>query len=669
MAAFALPVPLWFAVALGLAGVLGLVALLRRRAGWALLCAFIAGNAGQLGLTDPLWFGSLQLRPQGLAPLCYGLLALEAAVAGLALLRHDRLMRLIAGARELGLRRTALLFLLLLGSAVAPMGFMLRHEYLTFLKQVMANGSLLAIHGATLAALAMALPHSMLERIAERADALLAFRPLSFLTAVWVFVITLLLSITAFDQMPRLPDEVAYLFQAKMYAAGQLYVPAPEGALAKALAYDWISILNGKWYSIFPPGWPVVLAGGVAIGAPFIVNPLLSALGVWLGHGFVARIASRRLAALVALLMCVSPWYLAMGATLMSHMLTLVLVLGAWHLVLCTGSRRPLAWALAGLLMGALFLTRPLEGVVIGTLTGLWAMSRADLRSLSGWCAVAAYGGGCILIGALVFPYNQMLTANPFYTPIDEYFDLLWHKGANRLGFGPDIGSPDSWGGVDIWRGHGPLEALIEEQFNLKSMNVELLGWAVGSLLLLYVHLLWGRLTRIDKAMLAVIGCTIAAYSLYWFNGGFYIGPRYWFMTLWPALFLCARGVQTADAMLSGAEPPLARARVAMLVALMAGLTILSFLPWRASEKYWEFRGFHNGYRQMAVAGGVDDALVFVKSGDAGEFGSAFMLNSPALDGPIFVRDLGPVANARIIANVPGRKVIYADGGQKDRRR
>jgi uncharacterized membrane protein len=82
----------------------------------------------------------------------------------LALLRHDRLMRLIAGARELGLRRTALLFLLLLGSAVAPMGFMLRHEYLTFLKQVMANGSLLAIHGATLAALAMALPHSMLER-------------------------------------------------------------------------------------------------------------------------------------------------------------------------------------------------------------------------------------------------------------------------------------------------------------------------------------------------------------------------------------------------------------------------------------------------------------------------------------------------------------------------
>lgn len=36
MAAFALPVPLWFAVALGLAGVLGLVALLRRRAGWAL---------------------------------------------------------------------------------------------------------------------------------------------------------------------------------------------------------------------------------------------------------------------------------------------------------------------------------------------------------------------------------------------------------------------------------------------------------------------------------------------------------------------------------------------------------------------------------------------------------------------------------------------------------
>ena len=51
--------PIWFALMLGLAGALGLAALARPKAVWAVLSAFIAGNAGQLGLTDPLWVGSL----------------------------------------------------------------------------------------------------------------------------------------------------------------------------------------------------------------------------------------------------------------------------------------------------------------------------------------------------------------------------------------------------------------------------------------------------------------------------------------------------------------------------------------------------------------------------------------------------------------------------------
>ncbi|MDQ4421025.1 hypothetical protein OOT33_11365 [Sphingobium sp. DEHP117] len=651
--------PLWFAAMLGLAGALGLIALLRREGMWALAAAFVAGNAGHLGLEDPLWFGALKLKPQGLAQFCYVLIALEAAAAGIALLSGGRLAALWQGAQRLGMRRILLLGLLLLICAVSPMGFVLRHEYTTFAKQVFASADLIAIHGVCLAALAMMAPEEVLRQMGAWGERVAVSPRLPYVAALWAFGVSLLLALTAFDRMPRLPDEVAYLFQAKMYAAGHLYLAAPGGALNAALAYDWISIESGKWFSIFPPAWPAVLALGVAAGAPFIVNPLLTGLAVLLSHSFVARIASTRLAALVTLLLCISPWFLAMGASLMSHPLTLVLVLGAWRLMLVEGRFSVAAWLLAGLLMGALFLTRPLEGVLIGTGTGLWAMSRADLRALSGWIGVAAYGAGCIALGALVFPYNRMLTGNAMATPIDQYFDHLWHKGANRLGFGADIGSPDSWGGVDIWRGHGPLEALIEQQFNLKSMNTELLGWAVGSLLLVYVHLIWGRLNRMDKAMLTVMGATILAYSLYWFNGGFYIGPRYWYMTLWPALYLSARGLQTAAAMTDHAGWAEGRQRVAVVAALMGALGLFAFLPWRAVEKYWEFRGFHSGYREMAAAGATDNALIFVKSDDVSEFGSAFTLNTPDLSGPVFVRDLGPAANAEIIARLPGRAVWH----------
>jgi hypothetical protein len=206
------------------------------------------------------------------------------------------------------------------------------------------------------------------------------------------------------------------------------------------------------------------------------------------------------------------------------------------------------------------------------------------------------------------------------------------------------------------------LEALIEGQFNLKSMNVELLGWVTGSLALLYAHLLWGKKTRADWAMFALIGLTIGTYGLYWFNGGFYIGPRYWFMTLWPALFLSARGLQTAAAKLSGIGAEEARQRIALPAIVMGALALVAFLPWRASEKYWNFRSFHNDYRTLVASGAVDNALVFVKTDEVGDWGSAFMLNSPTLDGTIFLRDLGPAANAAIIARYPGRAVHYVTG-------
>jgi hypothetical protein len=107
--------------------------------------------------------------------------------------------------------------------------------------------------------------------------------------------------------------------------------------------------------------------------------------------------------------------------------------------------------------------------------------------------------------------------------------------------------------------------------------------------------------------MTALIAVTIGAYGLYWFNGGFYIGPRYWFMTLVASdLFLSARGLQTAAAKLSGIGAEEARQRIALPAIVMGALALVAFLPWRASEKYWNFRSFHDDYRTLAASGAVE---------------------------------------------------------------
>jgi hypothetical protein len=650
-------VQIWFAIMLAAASVLTLAAIARRRLFWLVAAVFLAGTSAQLGLTDPQWFGSLQLHPSNFALLCFVVIALQGAIIAAVLLTGGRLAAIWSGARALGVGRIALLFLLLLGSTVAPMGFLQEHKYTRFAVEALADAALLALNWVSLIAVAIFLPKSWRAFGTERINRILAnpSKGLPWLAALWVFAATLFLNLVAFNRLPR-TDEVHYLFQAKTFALGHLYIPAPGDPMNGALQVGTMMFIDGKWFSMFPPGWPAALAVGVALGAPFLVNPLIAALTVPIGHAFASRWASPRLAVLTTLLLMISPWYLAMGASLFSHPLTLLLVLSAWLLMLTEGSRRPFAWFAAGCLLGWLFLTRPLEGLTVGVLTGLWAMTRVNLKTVGGWTAIALYSTGCAAVGSIIFPYNHVLTGDALLTPINLYFDSVWHPGANRLGFGSDIGSPNHWGGLDIWAGHSPLEALVEGQFNLKALNVELLGWSVGSLVLIYVHLLWGRITRADWCMLAVIGATIAAYALYWFNAAFDIGPRYWFILIWPALFLSARGLQTAAATLDRANIADGRETVAALALLLAAVTMLSFLPWRSTGRYWGARGAYDGYRQFAATRSADNALVFVKGGRQ-DYANAFALNSPDLTGPVFLRDQGSAANAQIIARYPGRHV------------
>ena len=650
-------VQIWFAVMLVAAAALTLTAIIRRRLFWLVAAAFLAGTSAQLGLTDPEWFGSLQLRPNSFSLLCFAVIAVQGAIIAAILLTNGRLAAMWAGARTLGPGRVTLLFLLLLGSTAAPMGFLLEHKYARFAVEAMADAAFLALNGTTLIAIGMLLPKSWLALGRERLDEILSnsSKRLPWVAALWVFAATLFLNLTAFNRLPR-TDEVHYLFEAKTFALGHLYFPAPGDPMNGALQPGTLMFVDGKWFSMFPPGWPAALAVGVIFGVPFLINPLIAALTVPVSHAFASRWASPRLAVLTTLLLMVSPWYLAMGASMFSHPLTLLLVLSAWLLMLSEGSRRPFAWFVAGCLLGWLFLTRPLEGLTIGVLTGLWALTRVNLKTVGGWTMIAVYSAGCAAVGSIIFPYNHVLTGDALLTPVNLYFDSVWHHGANRLGFGSDIGSPDHWGGLDIWLGHSPLEALVEAQFNLKALNVELLGWSVGSLSLIYVHLLWGRITRADWSMLVVIGATVAAYALYWFNAAFDIGPRYWFVIIWPALFLSARGLQTASTLLDRVKIADSRETVAALVVLLTAAALLSFLPWRATGRYWGGRGAYSGYREFAATGLADDALVFVNARKP-EFPNAFALNSPDLTGPIFMRDMGPTTNAAIMARYPGRHV------------
>lgn len=652
------PLDRWALSALALALlVLGLS--FRRGAGWfgVLGFVFVTGGAAQLYMTEPSWFPALHLKPQnGREWLMVAVMAGEAAVA-LAALARLGVGRLVAeaGAR-LGWDRIAIFLGLGFAFSSPVLNYVWRGAAAAWLAHVGVGGVLMALHLSVLVAMSQVKsPISGLHRLSP------------IVPATFTVLASLALGAFAFEHLPHVEDEVAYLFQARTFAGGALSVPAPPEAALPGLDYYLLEVRNGQWFSTSVPGWPLALAPFVALGVPWLLNPILAGISVLLAYDIALRRVGRDQADLVALMMASSPWLLAAAASLMPHTLTLTLMLFGWWMVLrARAASGPEArrLVLAGLAMGWIFMTRPLDGLVIGGLTGLWVLAGpgGTLRR------AAVFAAGSVATGSVLLLHNYRMTGSPMRLALSDYLDRHWAPGANAYGFGPDIGPPGGWGALDLWPGHGPLEAVLNTVNLIASLQFELLGWSIGSLALVFAFFLWqGRKLAFDWVMLAVIAAVVLSTAFYWFAESYYFGPRYWFLAAFPLLFLSARGYDALRARFPRADG-MTVVRIDCILGLCCLFGLLVFTPWRGVAKFHEYGNFHKSYREAARTGQFGNAVVILAP--SGDKGSAFFLNDPWLSGPgpIFLHDTGTLDEDALRAAFPGREVIRYDPGWTRRR-
>ena len=614
-----------------------------------LVAALFIGGAAQLYITRPLWFPELKLRPAGgiVGLLPFLAIAAQAAIALAVHLRTGAIDGLKTLLTAIGPMRVIAFLILLSAFNVSWLAYASSGDYVDFAVHVVAAAVVMGINLLTiLAMLRVASPIRDLPLI-----------PILPLVAA-TFGLSVLMSLFGFERIPHVEDEVVYLFQARTFAAGALSAPAPADALLPGLEYYLLDVRDGQWLAVTPPGWTSVLSLGVLFGAPWLVNPVLGALIVLLAHGVVVRATEDRARAdLVALLLATSPWLIGMSGSLMTHNITLFMMLLAWRLLLAdeTTKHRVALALIAGLAMGWAFLARQLEAAVVGTLTGLWLL-RNFPRDLG---RVVAYGIGCLLTASLFFAHNWALTGDPLLAPLQLYVSELWQEGANAYGFGPGIGPPNGWGELDLARGHSPFEGLVNTIHNLFILNFDTFGWGIGSLALLWAFLLYRRPDGLEWAMAAIGAAIITAVFFYWFAGSFYIGARYWYAAFLPLVVLSAGGYLRIRARLEtkGLDPALAGR--ALTVLILFGLIV--FTSWRGVAKYRTYADFRSDTAVAHAQGTFGNALVIVST--TRDIGAAFGLNDPFLgdDAPLFVMDLGDAGNAAMMAAMPDRDVIYFD--------
>lgn len=473
-----------------------------------------------------------------------------------------------------------------------------------------------------------------------------------WLAAAFTFVASAALAVLVFERIPHVPDSMAYAFQARTYAAGLAYLPSP----VVREPFDQFLLMDegGKWFSVFPPGWPLVLALGMKAGIPWLINPALGAIGVLLAHALVTALVARGTANVVAILLALSPTYLYMAASWMAHLLSIVCTLSALLAIHRARVGNPLWGGAAGLAIGLLFLTRPIEGAVVGFIGCLWALVPWARRLRSTALAVGFVG---VLPGVGLFLANNwLLTGHPLRDPIQHYFDRTFYPGCNTLGFGPDKGN-FGWAN-NVFPGHSPLEAAIHVNINLNLLDIELFGWACGSLLLLVVAAVWGRRIVPVQPFATLAALTILSTIFYWYSGAD-LGPRYWFQCLVPFAVYTAVGAGAAADRLG-----IPIGRMALFVLLASILGALSVVPWRAANKYHNYRGLSPAVGRLAAEYRFGRSLVLVRGDRNTDYACAAIYNPVDLtaDAPVYAWESGPDAAARLRAAFPDRPVWIIAG-------
>ena len=469
--------------------------------------------------------------------------------------------------------------------------------------------------------------------------------------ALWALAVAVVLAVVPYQRFPHVPDELGYLLHAKYFATGHLTMPLPPAA--DAFNIDLMTYEATRWYSPVNPGWPLALAVGARFGVPWLVNPVLGALDVLLLYLVLRELFPRRTARLGLLLFAASPWQLFLSMGFMGHQWTLCCaLLGALQVARMRRDGRLWRGVVGGAAVGMVGMARPLEGLVVALLLGFWSLG-ARARWVR-FAPSAVLTLATLAVGGLVLPYNKYLTGHAGLFPINDYFDRLYVKGANDLGFGPNRGF--GWA-QDPYPGHGLRDVLVNSNLNLTATNVELLGWATGAAALIALVLVARRPSKSDWWMILTVFAVTTAHHFYWFSGGPDFGARYWYLIIVPCIALAARSLERLEG-LAGSPRVLSAA-----AALTAG-TVLLFIPWRSMDKYWHYRGHTPGAGALAREHHAGRSLILVRGNRDRDYASAQPENPVDLTAPqpIFAWDRSAAARAAVLEAYRDRPIWFFDG-------
>ncbi len=403
---------------------------------------------------------------------------------------------------------------------------------------------------------------------------------------------------------------------------------------------------------MYPPGFSMLLAIGLIFRAPWLVNPLLAALSVILVYLLGKEIYGPKVGRLAAVLCAISPWFLVMSSTMMSHTASLFFaVLFLLFLFRSIGRPTILNGILAGAGLGVAFLIRPYNAALISLPFLLFYLSRIVQNPRRRWKGGLAFVLGFSLNVSILLVYNLLTTGHPLRMGYVVAYGQQVLPGFGRAAI-PEFTLT-------------PLLAAQNIKDYLVAVNSDLFKWPLSSFLALIPLLFAASIEKASRHKDLLLGAgflsLLVGYAFYW--GTFLLlGARLVFESAALLVLLSARGICAIPLLLKRAAPRISLRRIhAAISIVLAAFALYAFivrLPgwvWPQGTRSPKETIGHNfssttpDIHKAVESANIGKALVIMNLLSSppphfpkGGWGSGFLYNDPALKAKIlYVRASG----------------------------
>jgi hypothetical protein len=447
--------------------------------------------------------------------------------------------------------------------------------------------------------------------------------------------------------IPRGPDESAYYFQSRIYAAGQLSAPVPPVQDPMAhFPFRHFVFSQDKWFIVYTPFHSILMAPFTAAGAAPLLGPLeglLTLAGIYLLLRLWAGEATARVGVVLLLL---SPFFLFMTATFMAHNSNLMLM--TWSLYFL--SRRikgaGAGFSLAGgFLTGLAFMTKPYPVLAWLVFIPLAVIILCRDRRAAVLAPAAA---------AAALPLTFFLLANAYYTgsPFNTGYDMV--RGGKLIGFGPEM----AWFPVYGDLAHTPARGLLNLARQVASGSTAILGWPLLSLVPM---VLAARRAVRDRRVLLLyvpVGLVMVLMWLHYYPAVDY-GPRHYFTLMPLIVLLSVLGLGEAVGMGRRWKGKRGANLVTVTIMCLMLTDLAVSIPDGIAERAAVWHTIDRMPAQVAGDRVEPPAIVFMQAGELGypNICSGLNFDSPFLDGPlIFCAHQTTREDLEFMEAYPGRK-------------